>query len=154
MVRIDDALRDACSTVAAECVCSNLRRAARSVTQSFDRVLRPSGIRASQMPILVALAIADRAPISLIGRQLGMDRTTLTRNLRPLERAGLVQVAGAPDDGRQRLAALTPAGVRALARALPLWRRAQAEALERLGGTRWPQLLPQIHSLTRPPSRG
>lgn len=139
-------LQRSCAVVASECICSHLRMAARAVTQSFDEFLRPTGIRATQLPVLVALALAECAPISGLGTALGMDRTTLTRNLGPLEKGGLVEAA-AGGDRRQRLVRLTPAGERALRRALPLWRRAQERVLERLGPARWAEVLPQLRAV-------
>lgn len=146
-----DELRSACALVASECVCSHLRRAARAVTQDYDSALGRTGIRATQLPILVALALAERAPISRLGAALGMDRTTLTRNLRPLERGGLVEIAAGPDDGRQRLVRLTAAGEKVLRRALPRWRRAQEQAIARIGPVRWAALRPQLRAISTGP---
>src|SRR3990172_5159598 len=138
-------------------MCWMLGMGGRAVNKSFDEFLRPTGIRATQLPVLVALALAECAPISGLGTALGMDRTTLTRNLRPLEKGGLVEAVAGGDrrqrlprptpPGRQRLVRLTPAGERALRRALPLWRRAQERVLERLGPARWAEVLPQLRAV-------
>lgn len=106
------------------CVCFAVRRAARAITQHYDRRLRPAGLRATQFTLLVVLARGERLPLHRVAERLGMERTTLTRNLRPLLARGYVRVE-AGDDGRQRLIAITPRGATAAAAALPHWRRAQ-----------------------------
>ena len=125
------------------CVCFNLRRAARAVTQLYDAALEPSGLRATQFSLLVALHLAGPATISRLARALVTDRTTLTRNLKPLGKRGLVEiVAGA--DRRTRTVRLTGRGREALATALPRWRRVQAGLVGGLGAERWRRLMPDL----------
>ncbi|MEQ8966629.1 MAG: MarR family winged helix-turn-helix transcriptional regulator [Azospirillaceae bacterium] len=114
------------------CTCFRLRRATRTVSQIYDRHLAMAGLRSTQFSLLSA--IGDLSPRSLgpLAEKLGMDRTTLTRNLRPLEREGLVAL-GEGEDRRERVAMLTPDGRRRLAAARPHWRAAQDE-LERILG--------------------
>src|SRR5947209_7151029 len=71
--------------IEATCACSNVRKAARAVTQLFDEVLQPSGLRSTQFTLLVAVALMDEAPVTELAGALVMDRTTFTRNLKPLE---------------------------------------------------------------------
>lgn len=109
------------------CLCFALRRGARAITQHYDRLLRPAGLRTTQFTLLVMLEKAGPLPMARLAERLGLERTTLTRNLAPLERQGWVTV-GENDDRRVRLIGITPQG-RAVARAaLPLWRKAQASA--------------------------
>ena len=115
----------------AECACFAIRRAARAITQHYDRMLRPSGLRATQFTLLTMLAISGPSPLSRVADRLGMERTTLTRNLRPLVARGLVTVGG-DADRRVRSIAITGAGRRALVDALPLWRRAQHAVTKQL----------------------
>ncbi len=125
------------------CVCFNLRRAARAVTQLYDAALEPSGLRATQFSLLVALRLAGPVTISRLARQLVTDRTTLTRNLKPLEKHGLIEiVTGA--DRRTRTVRLTARGREALATALPRWRRVQADLVGGLGEERWRRLMPDL----------
>ncbi len=131
---------------ARNCACFNLRKAARAVTQLYDAALAPSGIRATQFSVLVALALVDGAPLSRVADGLVMDRTTLTRNLRPLERRGWVRIE-AGEDRRERNLSLTRSGRAALERALPLWQQAQARVLEHVGGARWARLLADLQGL-------
>lgn len=116
-----------------DCACFNLRRAARLVTQAYDQVLAPSKLKATQFTLLAALAPAGKGiAISALAEKLGMDRTTLTRNLAVVERAGLVSLRPG-EDPRTKLVSLTANGRKALEEAVPLWREAQSEAIDRLG---------------------
>ena len=120
----------------ADCACLNLRMAARAVTQMYDDVLRPTALKATQFSVLAAVAHAGPASMTAISRALVMDRTTLTRNLRPLIVRGLIAgVAGG--DKRQRTIAATPKGEAVLAGALPLWRRAHHQIVDGVGAARW-----------------
>jgi DNA-binding MarR family transcriptional regulator len=129
-----------CAEVAETCAASLLRRASRTVSNAFDTAMRPVGLRNSQFTVLVALALARQAPVSKLARLLGLDRTTMTRNLGPLERRRLVaSVAGA--DRRNKVLQLTPRGRTALARALPVWQATQAGVVKDLGEARWTELV-------------
>lgn len=134
------------SDAARDCACFNLRKAARAVTQLYEAALAPSGIRATQFSVLVALALVEGAPLSRVAEGLVMDRTTLTRNLRPLERQGWVRIEEG-EDRRERNLSLTRSGRAALERALPLWQQAQARVLEHVGGTRWAGLQQDLQGL-------
>lgn len=129
-----------------ECACFNLRKAARAVTQMYEAALASTGIHATQFSVLVALAVADGAPLSRVADGLVMDRTTLTRNLRPLARRGWVRIE-AGEDRRERTLGLTRSGRAALERALPLWQQAQADLQERLGDARWARLPADLQTL-------
>lgn len=120
----------------ASCTCANLRKAARAVTQAYDDALRPSGMKSTQFTLLAALAKLGDMPLTKLAEVLVMDRTTLTRNLKPLLGKGWV---GATRDADQRVRriALTGAGRQAHDTALPLWRSAQSRLVGRLGPERW-----------------
>lgn len=115
------------------CLCLHLQRAARSVARRYDEALRPLGLVNTQFSLLMSLNRPGTASPGSVAALLGMDRTTLTANLKPLERRGLVSITVDPGDRRGRRLALTAAGRRLLAEALPLWRRAQAANERRLG---------------------
>ena len=132
-----------CVEAATDCACLNFRKASRVVTQIYDAALEPAGLRATQFSLLVATHLASHATISRIAADLGMDRTTLTRNLKPLSRAGLLEVARG-GDRRTRQVALTGGGRAALTKALPLWQKAQSQVVEELGADRWSRLLPEL----------
>lgn len=109
----------------------------RAVTQAYDAALAPSGFRATQFTVLVARGHIGRAPLSRLAEALVMDRTTLSRNLRPLERDGLIATGLVDDDRRVREIRLAGKGRKALEKALPLWERAQKRMHEGLGRNRW-----------------
>jgi DNA-binding MarR family transcriptional regulator len=121
------------------CTCFRLRHASRIVTRAFDEALRPVGLRSGQFSILAALSAVDEPSISDLAEGLGMDRTTLSRNLQPLEREGLIALT--PETAaRARTVRLTAAGRSRFAAALPLWQAVQAKAEAALGDTDWARL--------------
>ncbi len=129
------------------CACFNLRKASRAVTHSYDSVLRASGLRATQFSVLVGVSLRGEAPVGELADMLGLNRTTLTRNLGVLESNGLVAVSPGRDR-RARHVSLTEAGERALREALPLWRKAQSKTVESLGPERWDGLLENLSRLS------
>ena len=141
---------DKCSEILAVCVCLRLRKASRLVTRTYDDVLRPVGLRSTQLPILVALSLTHSATMSALADQLVMDRTTLTRNLRPLEERGLIEVV-AGEDRRTREVKLTTQGQEAVAKAIPLWDKAQGHVVEALGEGRWQELHDSLSQLLSRP---
>jgi DNA-binding MarR family transcriptional regulator len=114
----------------AQCVCNQVRTLSRLVTRAYDDALRPTGLKASQLAVLAAVDALDAPSIVALSRALLMDRTTLSRNLRPLVAAGLIVQR---EDGRSRTAAITPEGQSVIKEAFPLWRRAQGAMLQRMG---------------------
>jgi DNA-binding MarR family transcriptional regulator len=130
------------------CSCFAVRRAARAITQQYDRCLKPTGLKATQFTVLVVLALGGRMPLSQAAEQLGTERTTLTRNLRRLIARGLVTVASHPDRRIQLLEA-TPRGVAAALEALPYWRTAQLS----IGGFLTPAALRSLEVATQAASR-
>jgi DNA-binding MarR family transcriptional regulator len=112
------------------CACSNLRAAARSLTRAYDRALEPSGLRLSQFTILSVLEAGAPNTVSELAHTLGMEQTTLTRNVQLLERDRLLASVADPEDTRVRRLSLAPEGRRRLRRAMPLWRAMQ----ERIDG--------------------
>lgn len=118
-----------------DCLAFAVRKAARVMTQIYDAALAPSGLKSTQFTVLNAVSVADDVGISRLAEMLVMDRTTLTRNLKPLVREGLVET-GPGRDRRSRFVRLTARGRDRLEEALPLWRRAQEQARKRLGTSR------------------
>jgi DNA-binding MarR family transcriptional regulator len=119
------------------CACHKVRMAARAVTRAYDDALRPARLRASQLAVLVAINNNDGAiSITALAKIIGMDRSTLTRNLRPLEKEGLVSV-GLEGWRRSRSLEITKKGQSRLREVLPLWRRAQDSLRRKLGDRSW-----------------
>ncbi len=122
------------------CACANLRRATRMVTQAYDAALRPLGLRATQFTMLSVLAKRGQIRQSKFADILGMDGTTLTRNLRPLLKNEWIQI-DREEDQRVRLISITKLGRDVLDQAVPLWRQVQSRFVTGLGDERWSGLL-------------
>lgn len=118
------------------CACHRIRMAARAVTRAYDEALRPVGLRATQVALLAAVAAEGAMSISALARAVGMDRSTLTRNLAPLEKERLLALGG---EGwrRSRTLTISAKGRARLERAMPLWERAQKRLRNELGAERW-----------------
>jgi DNA-binding MarR family transcriptional regulator len=125
------------------CTCFNLRKAARAVTQMYDEFLRPSGLRCTQFSLLMLVRGVGPIRITELADRAVMDRTTLKRNVELLEREGLVRIE-AGEDARVREVSLTAAAEARLAKALPLWQRAQAHVTRELGQGRADRLLADL----------
>lgn len=122
------------------CTCFRLRRLTRRVTAVYNRALAPTGMRVTQYSLLSNLRHSGPVPLSALAESLDMDRTTLSRNLKPLTDAGWVSVTGSPDDARVRLVALTRAGDAHLQAARAHWKRAQEEVNATIGADELSQL--------------
>lgn len=122
------------------CYCTQARRTALALTDLYDAALAPSGLKVTQFALLRLIRRLDGPSLTLLARAMGLDRSTLGRNLRVLERRGLVDLA-AGHDARARSVALTAAGRAALLEADPEWDAVQArieaalppDALQTLG---------------------
>lgn len=110
------------------CLCLAAQRAARALARRFDEALRPVGLTSGQFSLLMSLNRREPAPMSAVASVLAMDRTTLTANLKPLQRRGLLEVLVDPKDRRGRRLALTEAGRELLAAAAPIWTETHAAA--------------------------
>jgi len=117
-----------------QCNCMALRRASRRITNFYDSRLAPTGLRVTQYAILALLGEHGGVSVNSLAKHLDLDRTTMGKNLRPLERMRYVKVAPSPTDGRSRMITLTDSGGAALKDAARLWRRAQAEFESANGG--------------------
>jgi len=125
--------------IATECAGMRVRQVSRVLTRIYDEALRGTGIQSSQLSVLVAVAMFGEAgaPMGVLADKLVMDRTTLTRNIGPLEEAGYLRVARSPSDARTRVVLLTRAGERMLDTAYPRWEEAQRRIKRALGGERF-----------------
>ncbi len=132
-----------CNEMLTICTALNLRKASRVVTKLFDDVLRPIGLRSTQLPILVTLRLLGPTTMRQLSAELVMSPTTLTRNLKPLMKRGMVQVL-AGEDKRTREISLAEPGHRLLEEAVPLWEEAQGITVESLGQARWRNLIAEL----------
>ena len=128
------------------CNCLALRQATRHVTQFYDRFLASSGLRTTQFSILVRLRLAGPMPINALAKRLVMDRTTLGRNILPLEREGLIEIVPDPADGRSKVVRLTEAGAARLRAARAGWTQAQKKFEAAFGGAHAVRLRDLLHA--------
>lgn len=138
--------------IASACAYANISRVARAVTQTFDAALFQSGLSAGQFTILVAISLAGKTTIKPLAKQLQMDRTTLARNLRPLERKRLIEIMPG-EDQRQRVIQLTSEGQEILLRAIPLWQQAQETVLRQIEPSEWAGMVMSLRGLAQSLSR-
>ena len=117
------------------CVCVNLRRLARATTALYDQALAASGLKITQYSLLCAVERAQPIAISVLAAELELDRTTLARNLDPLQRDGLIALEVAQDK-RVTLVTLSARGRAALAKARPAWKKVQAQIAQKIGAPR------------------
>ncbi|MFP3514616.1 MarR family winged helix-turn-helix transcriptional regulator [Pseudomonas sp. SIMBA_077] len=128
------------------CLCTNLRRASRGISRHYDGALDGFGINVAQFSLLSNLKRLDHPSISSLAEAMGLDRSTLGRNLRVLQSAGLVTLSEGQDQ-RNRLVCLTEEGEKRLVAAGPAWEAAQQRLVERLGEDRRAQLVQLLDEL-------
>lgn len=125
------------------CACFNVRKAARAITQLYDDVLRPSGLRVTQFSILAVTRRLGSVTVTRLAEETVTDRTTLTRNLKVLSQQKLVRIVPG-DDRREREVSLTDRGRAAVAQAYPMWKDVQAQVAQRLGRERFRRMLSDL----------
>ena len=130
------------------CLCLHLQRAARALARRFDAALRPVGLTSGQFSLLMSLNRAEPPTMGQVSALLAMDRTTLTANLKPLERRELVSLTVDAADRRARRMRLTPAGRTVLATAVPIWEATHAETERLLGGSSPDRLRADLRALS------
>lgn len=128
------------------CAHANLRKAMRVVSQAYDAALKPSGLRTTQFTLLAVLARRGAVAMTKLADILVMDRTTLTRNLKPLRAKGWLDI-GREEDDRVRLVSITESGREAVAQATPLWRTAQNRVAHAFGEGRLSTMVGDLNAL-------
>lgn len=127
--------------IATSCACFNFRKAAKAVTQFYDGILEPVDLTSSQFVVLVGCTLLGRTSMAPLAEVLDQDRSTLTRNVRPLLERKLIRQVDSVADRRRREVELTPAGKRTLEKAVPLWKKAQTRVEKVYGLSRWSSML-------------
>ena len=130
-----------------QCLCSTARAATRELTRRYDDALRPTGLRTTQLSLLSRLDDEGSMPLTQLAARLGVDRTSLTRELAVLTARHLVAVDRAADR-RSRVVSLTPTGAATLEAAWPLWDAAQAASLAGLGAERVARLMADLRAVS------
>jgi DNA-binding MarR family transcriptional regulator len=122
------------------CTCGELRKAARAVTLLYDNAFKSSGLLSTQLDLLYVIYKSDSIRISHLAKELGMDRTTLTRNLSVLERQGFIKISSGKDN-RTRIVTITYKGRSTVAKTIPLWNEVQLKVKQRMGEASWKELM-------------
>ena len=144
-----NAFDDLSINVATSCACFNIRKTARAITNFYDAVLQPTGLRATHAILLMAIAMAGTPTISRLAEAMVMDRTTVARELKPLEDQGLIRITPG-SDRRTRQVQLTDAGYAKRREVVPLWQAAQSKIIAKgLGHERWSRLYDELQEVVR-----
>ncbi len=138
--------RDRCKQIGRICACYNLRRAARAITRLYDDFLRPSGLRTTQFSVLMTVRLLGPVALTKLAELTVTERTTLTRNLRVLEKKGFIRIEPGKD-ARERQVSNTEKGQDILMSAIPLWQAAQAHIENGLGDERVGSLLKDLSEI-------
>jgi DNA-binding MarR family transcriptional regulator len=133
--------------VPSTCMGLHIRRASRILTQAYDAALRPTGLAVNQFTLLVAIYLSEPVSITQLAEGLFSDQTTTTRNVKLLEKQGLVATSPG-SDRRIKLVSLTSDGKVLLDKALPLWEQVQAELKHQFGDQKWQALLSLLAEVT------
>jgi len=145
---VRDNLKEMSKVTGKACVCFNLRKASRLLSQVYDQVLKPTGIKVTQFSLMMAVAGNSGITIGKLARPLGMDRTTLSRNARILENKGLIEI-GEGEDRREQIFNLTEKGILLLLEVIPIWEEVQKKLAEKMGDKRLNELLSDLRDLVR-----
>ena len=133
---------------ASTCTCTELRRASRAVTLLYDNAFKSSGLLSTQLSVLRVISKSDSLKVSELAEELGMDRTTLTRNLSVLERQGFIKISPGKDH-RTRIVTITPIGSNSIAKTIPLWNEVQRKVKKQMGENAWNELMQSLSHFVR-----
>jgi DNA-binding MarR family transcriptional regulator len=138
-----------CALMARTCACLGFRKASRLVTQLYDECLAPCGLRSTQLVVLLAANILGSSNLRELADELAMDRSTLTRNLKPLIGQRLLRVVASKGRGRSKSIVVTVRGHEKLCEAAPLWQEAQNTMRARLGDDQLRRVLGDLAAVTQ-----
>ena len=132
----------------AECACDDLRKATRAVTRMYEDFLRDEGLNITQFSLLSVIRAGKELSVSTLGRDMGLDRTSITRALVPMERDGLIHSRPGADK-RIRIVSVTNKGRKLVEDAAPKWRQAQEALMQTIGEDRWRTMRTLLRDTTR-----
>jgi DNA-binding MarR family transcriptional regulator len=136
------------SMSAGTCTCGELRKAARAITLLYDNAFKSTGLLSTQFNVLQAIYNIDSIRISDLANKLGMDRTTLTRNLSVLERHGFIEISQGKDQ-RTRIVTATQKGRSAVSKTILLWNEVQRKVKQEMGENSWRELMQNLGQLVK-----
>jgi DNA-binding MarR family transcriptional regulator len=130
------------------CTCAELRKAARAVTLLYDNAFKSTGLLSTQLSVLRIISKSDSLKVSQLAEELGMDRTTLTRNLSVLERQGFIKISSG-EDHRTRIVTITSSGSTSIAKTIPLWNEVQRNVKKQMGENAWRELMQRLSQFVK-----
>jgi DNA-binding MarR family transcriptional regulator len=139
-------MRESARKNASRCAATNIRKASRAISQFYDHVLEPSGLKSTQLTLLIGIVIHAPIVLTALAERMVMDRTTLTRDLQRLEQQGMIEI-NAGTDKRAKIIELTQLGQTALMKAAPLRAKAQKHIETSIGEARLSALLETIEEV-------
>lgn len=129
------------------CACGNVRKTTRTITQFYDRHIQSTGLRSTQISLLINIYLHENISVGELGAILLMDQTTVTRNIDILRKHGYITITKEEADARKKSIAITDSGVKKIAEAMPLWEQAQAHIEQGLGKERFRDFLRMLKDL-------
>ncbi len=130
------------------CTCAELRKASRAVTLLYDNAFKSSGLLSTQLSVLRVISKSDPLKVSQLAEELGMDRTTLTRNLSVLKRQGFIKISPGKDQ-RTRIVTITSSGSNSIAKTIPLWNEVQRKVKKQMGESAWNELMQSLSQFVK-----
>ena len=130
------------------CTCAELRKAARAVTLLYDNAFKSTGLLSTQLSVLRIISKSDSLKVSQLAEELGMDRTTLTRNLSVLERQGFIKISPGKDH-RTRIVTITSRGSTSIAKTIPLWNEVQRNVKKQMGENAWREMMQSLSQFVK-----
>ncbi|MFT8315862.1 MAG: MarR family winged helix-turn-helix transcriptional regulator [Clostridium sp.] len=127
------------------CACGNLRKTTRVITQFYDKILQPTGLRSTQFSLLTNILVHENISVSELGVKLLMDQTTVTRNIEILRKKGYITVTKEDDDSRRKSISITNDGEKKLEEAIPLWEVAQSKIEQGIGAENFQEFLKTLN---------
>jgi len=131
------------------CVCANLRKKTRVVTQLYDKLLQPTGLKVTQYSMLANINQQQSVSISQLGDILLLDQTTITRNINVLKQNGYVNITKDPQDARTKIITLTKKGVEKLNEAAPIWEDIQERIINDIGLEKYEHFYETLKSIQK-----
>ncbi len=138
--------KEMCEEAARQCACANFRKVTRKLTQLYDDSLSEMGIRSTQLIVLIHIRIHGPTSTAALARELLMERSTLSRNLRPLVERGLVTSHKTPT-GRVQSVEISKAGMEAILEAVPHWQKTQEKIVQAVGAKNWERILGDLDAV-------
>lgn len=130
------------------CTCAELRKAARAVTLLYDNAFKSTGLLSTQLSVLRIISKSDSLKVSQLAEELGMDRTTLTRNLSVLERQGFIKISPGKDH-RTRIVTITSSGSTSITKTIPLWNEVQRNVKKQMGENAWREMMQSLSQFVK-----